>query len=108
MSETLELIRALSACTEAQLQAAIALDGPRLAQLNQQRTDLTFQLQVALQDPPQGEERTLLAGEARTLADLEVRLASIASNVVSALDRVVPHAPPVTYGRTGMVFRPSP
>jgi hypothetical protein len=102
-SRPLTLIAELKALTEAQLHAAVALDGAKLARLNHDRADLVFNLQIALQECPQ----TLRGPLLEALADLrttEDRLSRIAQTVVGTLDKVAPRPDspqPKTYGRTG-------
>lgn len=107
MSPAVQLVTQLRDVTEAQLDAALRLDGKELDRLNRQRTDVLFELQIALQRTPSDDDRTLITREARRLSELEVRLARVASSVVHALDRVIPRSPPVTYGRNGLVLRSS-
>ncbi|MBN2800866.1 MAG: hypothetical protein JXX28_17145 [Deltaproteobacteria bacterium] len=97
------LLDQLHALTGEQLEAARRLDGARLTELNDQRTALNFELQLALETEVPEDERAHLAHRARELAGLERRLHGVASTVVEALDAAIPTRPPPVYGRTGRI-----
>ena len=87
-----EVLERLVAITERQLDAAKRLESAQLDQLNLERSDLIFELQLASQDPLPDEiaARQSLAREAHKLRSIEQRLAKVAGCVVAALDAVVP------------------
>ena len=100
--DPLGLVRRLVALTESQLAAARRLDVATLVELNDRRTDLVFALRVMLQDPLPDDvaTRRALGEEARRLALLERRLASIANVVLTTLERIAPSSqPPARYTR---------
>lgn len=101
----LSLLTELCRVTEAQLRAARTLDGERLAALNQERSDLLFDLQVAMQDelPTDPVLRQQAADQARQLTLLEYRLRAVAGSVNHILEQVLPRSPAPTYGRSGRV-----
>ncbi len=91
--------------TEAQLVAARTLDGGTLAALNQERSDLLFDLQVAMQDEHTDDLtlRQQAADQAKQLTLLEYRLRAVAGSVNHVLAAVLPSTPAPTYGRHGRV-----
>jgi len=102
-SSPLALLEVLTELTEAQLTAAISLDGSELAKLNSERADVVFSLQIALQELAPGQREALIA-PMLALRAIEDRLARVARTVVGTLDKVIPRPEspkPNTYGRTG-------
>lgn len=99
--ERLRLLRELLILTRDQIDAARNLDGARLAELNAQRADRSFELQVALQEGVPEDLQSEIAADAATLRMLEIRLERIAGSVVHILDAARPAPRPRTYGRRG-------
>lgn len=96
------VVRRLRLLTEQQVGAARTLQGAELQELNTQRVDALFDLQLVLAteglvDDP--ELRTEIAG----LAGAEARLASICRLVLERVDQVDTTRPAKTYDRTGRV-----
>lgn len=100
--ERLELLRQLVALSEEHLEAARALDAPRIQEIVTRRTDVMFALSVAMQDglPEDPELIEELRDGTKRLRDLERRTQDVATVVLGALGRVLP-ARPSTYGRYG-------
>lgn len=99
----LALVQELIRITEQQLDAARALDGAALGELNGQRADRTFELHVQLQDGISDEERPELATRFAELRALEIRLERVAGTVANVLDTARPPKRVATYGRRGRI-----
>ena len=102
-SDVLVLAECLCDVTEAQVESAKQLDGEGLQELNQRRSDLLFELHVALQGNQEFEPavREQLVKQATRLKEAETRLTRIAGIVASSLEGVAPTSNPQTYGRRG-------
>jgi len=99
--ERLRLLRELLLLTRDQIEAARSLDGERLVELNSKRADVSFELQVALQEGIPEEIRREVEADAATLRMMEIRLERIAGTVVDILDTARPSPRARTYGRRG-------
>lgn len=100
----LSLVDRLADTTEAELIAARSLNGEELRDFDQQRSDLLFELKIALQDaePLESEERGALAASVARLRAAEERLERIARTVLGALSGIRPVGPVLaTYARSG-------
>ena len=102
-SDILVLAECLCDVTEAQIESAKQLNGEELQELNQRRSDLLFELHVALQGNQEFEPtvREQLTEQAMRLKKAETRLTRIAGIVASSLEGVAPTSNPQTYGRRG-------
>ena len=89
--------------TESQIEAAKKLDGESLQKLNGLRSDLLFQLRVALDEIPfeESDVDDDFRKELRNLRTAEERLAAIAGTIVETIDVLSPIGPTQTYGRSG-------
>jgi hypothetical protein len=86
------------------LDAARKVEATRLASLAESRAELTFELRIALQSPPdQDLDRGRMREEVYALRELERRVARVGSIVLHALDKVTPRGRVSTYGRRGAV-----
>ena len=103
MSSALELVTTLRDLTQRQVDAALALDGPTLADLNGQRSQILFDLQVALKAPVSSDEKVAMRPIIEELNLLEHRLRAAASQVVQTIDVFAPSKRATTYGRSGRV-----
>ncbi len=106
-SAVLDQVRDLRRVTEAQLEAAVALDVVRLDALNRERTDRLFALQLVMSEPSDLDdaEKGVIREEAMAIRALELRLARVSRSVLGVVARVAPNragAPPV-YGRSGQL-----
>jgi predicted RNA-binding Zn ribbon-like protein len=100
MSHLLPSLRALREVTEVQLRAAIAVNGPALADATERRAVLLDEI-AGIPEPYLDDPRELM-DEARELADLEERLTAVASLITGALANAL--KPRVqTYGRRGRI-----
>lgn len=87
--------------------AARTLKSERLFELNQERSHVLFEIQVAFQEqlPDDPSVRQCLAGLASRIKRLEYRLGRVCDMVVATLDsgKPQPKKRTATYGRTGRV-----
>ena len=106
----LPLVQQLAALTEAAVVSALKFDSDSLAELNQMRTALIFDLKVAMAEPivlkkntlPTQDDTQQLVLEVGRLRAAELRLAHIAGAVVETFQEItVPSPPPRTYGKSG-------
>jgi len=102
-TDILVLAECLCDVTEAQVESAKQLKGEELQELNQRRSDLLFELHVALQGDQEypDEVREQLTEHAVRLKEAETLLTRIAGIVASSLEGVAPTTNPQTYGRRG-------
>ena len=98
------LVARLADLTEEQVVAARTLQGASLQRLLDARTELLFELRVAL--PEVLEPDAALQAEVARLDQAERRLAAVAATVVDVLDRLDPQSPNLTYGRLGQMRDP--
>ena len=99
----LVILTELRELTEALLQAALSLQSKTMEELNIRRSDLLFNLQVALQTPlPEDLDlREAMMEEATALNRLETRLSHVAGLVLETFEHLAPHHPVSTYGASG-------
>ena len=83
---------------------ARSLQGAALQRLLDARTELLFELRVALPEVLEPDES--LRAEVARLDLAERRLAAVAATVVDVLDRLDPQSPNLTYGRLGHMRDP--
>lgn len=100
----LDAVRRLADLTEDQVAAARSLQGERLAELNVERTDILFVLQVALHSRGISETDSALRSEVKRLTLAERRLATLSRTVLERISRLDPAAPAPRYGRSGRLF----
>jgi len=108
----LPLVQQLVELTEAAVVCALRFDSDSLAELNQMRTTLIFDLKVAMSEPIASSKPSVsptadpkhqqLVLEVERLRRAELRLAHIAGTVVETFQAItVPSPPPRTYGKSG-------
>lgn len=97
-----QLVRALGAVTQEQVDAARALDADRMHALNARRSDLQFQLEVELVEGPtlSDDDRVELVLAATDLHKAEHRLETLVGAVNQTLSVALPTRTR-TYGRKG-------
>lgn len=94
------LVAELTTLTQAQLEAARALDTEALNAATQARADLLFELEIELQDGVPEAERAALRPRVEALVLLEKRVNVVVSLVSGSLDQLVSYESPV-YGPPG-------
>jgi len=94
-----ELVETLANLTEEHVSAAVELDTARVSRLSRLRSDLLFELNIAIQTkaPLTDVQRREARRQTERLARAEQRLAQIIGHVLTVLTPVVP----TVYGRTG-------
>ncbi len=92
------LVAELTELTQAQLEAAKALDTAALNAATQARADLLFELEIELQDGVPEQERAALRPQVEALVLLEKRVNVVVSLVSGSLDQLVSYESPI-YGR---------
>jgi len=94
-----ELVQTLADLTEQHVSAAVALDAERVSRLSRRRSDLLFELDIALQSKPSltDAQRREARRQTERLARAEQRLAKVIGHVLTVLTPAVP----TVYGRTG-------
>jgi len=94
-----ELVETLADLTEKHVAAAVALDSTRVTSLSRLRSDLLFELDIALQSKPSltDAQRREVRRQTERLARAEQRLAHVIGHVLTVLTPTVP----TVYGRTG-------
>lgn len=93
------LVETLARLTEEHVEAAVALNAPRVEALARRRADLLFELDIALQSKPTltDAQRRETKLQTERLARAEQRLARVIGHVLTVLSPTVPSV----YGRTG-------
>lgn len=97
----LACVEQLIEVTDQMLGAAKRLESERLSQLSAQRSDLVFEVQVIMADPPSADSQ--LIERIRFLKDLEVRLSQVCSTVVNVLQPLMPAPKVQRYGPSGQL-----
>lgn len=87
--------------TDQMLDAAKRLESERLSQLSAQRSDLVFEVQVIMAEPPPAD--THLIERIKFLKDLEMRLSQVCSTVVKVIQPLMPAPKVQRYGPTGQL-----
>lgn len=98
-----QLVDQLTSITEANVEAAVALDVDQVSALAHRRADLLFEIKIRLQSEPDldEDERATTREATERLARAEHRLQSAVGTVLRILEPQ-PHGPSV-YGRSGQL-----
>ena len=97
----LDLLDTLIEITTEQLMAARKLDGNGLAEANRKRSDVLFEMQIALQEDLTVSVKRSLQQKLPELARLEDRLARVSSSVLHSINALVPDQRNLTYRQIG-------
>ncbi len=95
------LVERLTGLAEAQREAAIAFDVPRVDALTRERADVLFELQIVLRSGLPDDEKERVRERLPRLQRAERRLAGVVGAVANALRPAPVRAS--TYGRRGQI-----
>jgi hypothetical protein len=108
-SQLIATVRRMRALAEEHIEAAKSLNGARVAELNEMRTDLAYQLKVALAGADKESKAATrspeLTAEINGLATAEQRFATVVRSVLGVLAPFVPESETDGYTAKGQLRR---